>query len=109
LRQDIPVKEFLKRERVAAASRLRALYGQAGITGVTKKDSRDSKGRKARHGELPPELAEYADILEEQLDLFEKRLEEAEEKVNEKAWMYCLSRTCRFSDKHIRWFKAQAA
>jgi hypothetical protein len=85
LRQDIPVKEFLKRERVAAINRLHALYGQAGITGVTKKDSRDSKGRKARHGELPPELAEYADILEEQLDLFEKRLEAADEKVNEKA------------------------
>jgi hypothetical protein len=45
------------------ASRLRALYGQMGITGVTKKDPRDSKGRKARHGELPPELAGYADIV----------------------------------------------
>jgi hypothetical protein len=36
-----------------------------------------------RHGELPQELAEYASILEEQPELFEKQLEGAEEKVAE--------------------------
>jgi hypothetical protein len=87
--------EFLKRERVAVINRLHALYGQAGITGVTKKDLQDSKGRKARHEELQPELAGYADILEEQLDLFEKRLEEAEEKVNEKTRNHELHRGCQ--------------
>jgi transposase len=77
------MKEFLKRERVAAINRLHALYGQVGIIDVTKKDMQDSEGRKARHGELPPELAGYASILEEQLELFEKQLEGAEKKVAE--------------------------
>jgi transposase len=83
-RSDISMKEFLKRERTAAINRLHALYGQMGIIDVTKKDLKDSEGRKARHGELPPLLAEYASILEEQLELFEKQLEVAEEKVAEK-------------------------
>jgi transposase len=43
----------------------------------------DREGRKERHGELPEELAGYASILEEQVDLFEKQLEGAEEKVAE--------------------------
>jgi transposase len=84
-RSDISMKEFLKKERVAAINRLHALYGQMGIIDVTKKDLQDSKGRKARHGELPPLLAEYASILEEQLEVFEKQLAVAEEKVAEKA------------------------
>jgi transposase len=82
-RSDISMKEFLKRERVAAINRLHALYGQVGIIDVTKKDLQDSEGRKRRHGELPSELAGYASILEEQLVLFEKQLEGAEEKVAE--------------------------
>jgi transposase len=56
-----------------------------GIIDVTKKDLKDGEGRKARHGELPPLLAEYAAILEEQLEVFEKQLAAAEEKVAEKA------------------------
>jgi transposase len=80
-RSDISMKEFLKRERTAAINRLHALYGQMGIITVTKKDLKDGEGRKARHGELPPLLAEYALILEEQLELFEKQLAVAEEKV----------------------------
>jgi hypothetical protein len=40
-RADISMKEFLKRERVAAVNRLHALYGQAGIINVTKKDLQD--------------------------------------------------------------------
>ncbi|MDR2211141.1 MAG: hypothetical protein LBO65_06725 [Spirochaetaceae bacterium] len=36
-----------------------------------------------RHGELSAELAGYAGILEEHLDLFEKQPEGAEEKVAE--------------------------
>jgi transposase len=83
-RSDISMKEFLKRERVAAINRLHALYGQVGITNVTKKDLKDSAGRKARHGELPPELGEYAGILEEQLEMFERQLGAAEEKVAER-------------------------
>jgi transposase len=83
-RSDISMKEFLKRERVAAINRLHALYGQVGIIDVTKKDLRNSAGREARHGELPAELAGYASILEEQLKLFEKQLEGAEEQVAER-------------------------
>jgi transposase len=55
-----------------------------GIIDVTKKDLKDDKGRKARHGELPPQLQGYASILEEQLEMFEKQLAEAEEKVAER-------------------------
>jgi transposase len=83
LRSDISIKEFLKRERVAAINRLHALYGQAGIIDVTKKDLQDREERKARHGELPPELAGHAGTLEEQLEVFERQLEGAEEKVAE--------------------------
>jgi hypothetical protein len=49
--------------------------GKVGIIDVTKKDLQDREGRKARRRELPSELAGYARILEEQLDLFEKELE----------------------------------
>jgi transposase len=90
-RSDISMKEFLKRERVAAINRLHALYAQMGIIDVTKKDLKDSEGRKARHGELPPLLAEYASILEEQLEVFEKQFAAAEEKVAEKARNHELS------------------
>jgi hypothetical protein len=41
------MKEFLKRERVAAINRLHARYGQVGIIDVTKKDLQESTGRKA--------------------------------------------------------------
>jgi transposase len=82
-RSDISMKEFLKRERVAAINRLHALYGQVGIIDVTKRDLKDREGRKARHGELPALLGEYAGILEDQLDLFEGQLEVAEKKVAE--------------------------
>jgi transposase len=51
-RSDISMKEFLKRERVAAINRLHGLYGQVGIIDVTKQDLKDREGRKARHGEL---------------------------------------------------------
>jgi transposase len=84
-RSDISMKEYLKKERTAAINRLHALYGQMGIIAVTKKDLKDGEGRKARHGELPPLLAEYATILEEQLELFETQLAVMEEKVAEKA------------------------
>jgi transposase len=56
------------------------LYGQAGITDVRKKDLKDAEGRKERHDELTERLREYAGILEEQLELFEKELEGVEEK-----------------------------
>jgi hypothetical protein len=46
------MKEFLKRERVAAINRLHALYGQVGIIDVTKKDLKGREGRKAGHGEV---------------------------------------------------------
>jgi transposase len=83
-RSDISMKEFLKRERVAAINRLHALYGQVGIIDVTKKDLQDGEGRKARHGELPAGLAGYAGILEEQLEMFERQLAGAEKKVAER-------------------------
>jgi transposase len=83
-RSDISMKEFLKRERVAAINRLHALYGQAGIITVTKKDLKDCAGRAARRGELPPELRDYAALLEEQLALFERQLEAAAEQVAER-------------------------
>jgi hypothetical protein len=45
------MKEFLKRERVAAINRLYALYGRRGsLTDVTKKALKDGNGRKTRHG-----------------------------------------------------------
>jgi hypothetical protein len=75
LRADISMKEFLKGERVAVLNRLHGLYGQVGIIDVTKKDLQDREGRQVRHGELPEELAGYASILEEQVDLFEQQLE----------------------------------
>jgi transposase len=84
-RQDLSMKEFLKRERVAAINRLHALYGQAGIIDVTKKDLKERDGRKARHDELPARLGEFAGFLEEQLEMFERQLEGAEEQVAEKA------------------------
>jgi transposase len=80
-RSDISMKEFLKKERNMAVNRLHGLYGQAGIIDVTKKDLKDGPGRKARRGELPEGLRGYAEILEEQLALFEKRLEGMEERV----------------------------
>ncbi|MDR2447313.1 MAG: hypothetical protein LBD58_08535 [Treponema sp.] len=71
--------------QAAAVNRPHALYGQVRIIDVTKKGSQDSTGRKARHGELPPPLAGYASILEEQQELFERQLEDAEEKAAEQA------------------------
>jgi hypothetical protein len=50
------LKEYLKKERNGAVNRLHALYGNAGIIDVTKKDLKDAEGRAARHGELPEEL-----------------------------------------------------
>jgi transposase len=78
------MKEYLKKERTAAINRLHALYGQAGIIDVTKKDLKNGEGRRERHGGLPPPLQGYAAILEEQLELFEKQLEVMEERVTEK-------------------------
>jgi transposase len=83
-RSDISMKEYVKRERVAAINRLHALYGQVGIISVTKKDLKDEKGRAARHGELPEELQGYAGLLEEQLKLFERQLEGMKEQVAER-------------------------
>ena len=83
-RSDIPMKEFVKRERVAAINRLHALYGQAGIIDVTKKGLKDAEGREARHGELPEELRGQAGLLEEQLKVFEKQLEGMKEEVAER-------------------------
>jgi hypothetical protein len=74
-RSDISPKEYLKKERDGAVNRLHALYGNAGIIDVTKKDLKDAERRAARHGELPDELRGQAELLEEQLVLFEKQLE----------------------------------
>jgi hypothetical protein len=49
-RSDISLKEYLKKERNGAVNRLRALYGNAGIIDVTKKDLKDAEGRAGRHG-----------------------------------------------------------
>jgi transposase len=84
-RSDISMKEYLKRERTSAINRLHALYAQMGIIDVTKKSLKNSEGRKARHGELPPLLQEYAAFLEAQLELFEAQLAVMEEKVAKKA------------------------
>jgi transposase len=84
-RSDISMKEFLKKERTAAINRLHSLYGQMGIIDVGKKDLRTAEGRKVRNTELSPLLREYALILEEQLETFEKQLEVMEEKVANKA------------------------
>jgi transposase len=83
-RTDISMKEYLKKERNGAINRLHALYGQVGIISVTKKDLKDADGRAARHGELPEELRGQADLLEEQLKLFEKQLEGMREQVAER-------------------------
>jgi transposase len=80
-RSDITMKEFVKKERNMAINRLHGLYGQVGIIDVTRKDLGDEEGRKARHGELPDGLREYAVILEEQLVLFGKRLQEMEDRI----------------------------
>jgi transposase len=85
LRSDISMKEFLKKERNAAINRLHALYGQMGIIDVTRKDLKTDEGRKARRAELPEALQKYALVLEQQLEVFERQFEEAEEKVAEKA------------------------
>ncbi|MDR2783171.1 MAG: hypothetical protein LBB48_04925, partial [Treponema sp.] len=61
-----------------------ALYGQAGIIDVTKKDLQDCERRKSRHVEPPARLAGKLSILEEQADLFEKLPEAAEENVAER-------------------------
>jgi hypothetical protein len=55
------------------------LWGKfrVGIIDVTKKHLQDGEGRKGRHGELPSELAGRLNILEEQMELFEKQLEAA--------------------------------
>jgi hypothetical protein len=47
-RSDISLKEYLKKERNGAINRLHALYGEAGIISVTKKDLKDAEGRAAR-------------------------------------------------------------
>jgi transposase len=83
-RRDISMKEFVKKERTAAINRLHSLYGAEGIIDVTKKDLQTAAGRAARREELPPAIQEYAKVLEEQLSLFDKQLEAAEEVVNEK-------------------------
>ena len=83
-RSDISMKEYVKRERVAAINRLHALYGQAGIISVTKKDLKDENGRAGRHGELSEEMQGEADLLEEQLKVFERQLEGMREKVAER-------------------------
>jgi hypothetical protein len=44
-------------------NRLHAMYGNAGIIDVTKKDLKDAEGRAARHGELPEELRGQEDLL----------------------------------------------
>ncbi|GHV45392.1 IS110 family transposase [Spirochaetia bacterium] len=83
-RADITMKEFLKKERGMAINRLHALYGNEGITDVTKADLKDDEGRKARHGELSGRSQGYAQMLEEQLKLVEEQLEVMEEVVAEK-------------------------
>jgi transposase len=78
------MKEYLKKERNEVINRLHALYGHAEIIDVTKKDLKDAEGRAARHGELPEELRGQAELLEEQLVLFEKQLEGMRELVAER-------------------------
>jgi transposase len=84
-RADISMSWYLKRQRTASINRLHSLYAQMGIIDVTKKDLKNSEGRKARHDELPCQLGEFALILEEQLEMFEKQLAMMKEKVAERA------------------------
>jgi transposase len=83
-RGDISLSGFLKKERNQAINRLHSMYAREGITDVTKKDLKDAKRRAARRGELSARLQAQAEILEEQLALFEKQLEATDEKVAEK-------------------------
>jgi transposase len=83
-RADISMKEFLKKERTAAINRLHSLYARLGITDVTKKDLQDASGRKGRRAELPAWMQAQSIIFEQQLELFERQIAEAAEKVEEK-------------------------
>jgi transposase len=83
-RADVSMKEFLKKERTAAINRLHSLYAREGIIDVKKKDLKDKEGREARRGELSALFQGYAKVLEEQLEVFEKELEETEAVVAEK-------------------------
>jgi transposase len=83
-RSEISAKEFLKKERNQAINRLHSLYARSGIVDVTKKDLKDKEGREARRGELPEVQRLQAEMLEEQLELFERQLKEMKEKVDEK-------------------------
>jgi transposase len=81
-RADISEREFLKKERTAAVNRLHSLYARSGIIDVKKKDLKSAARRGARRAELPERLMGQARTLEEQLEMFERQLGEAEEKVN---------------------------
>jgi transposase len=81
-RADISMKTFLKKERTAAINRLHSLYAREGITDVTKKDLKGAEGRSKRRSELTLEMQQVAVVLEEQLEMFEKQIAVAEEKVN---------------------------
>jgi transposase len=83
-RADISMKEFVKKERNQAVNRLHSLYARMGIINVTKKDLQDASGRKARRGELPEQFQGQAAVLEEQLEMFDRQLAEAAEKVEER-------------------------
>jgi transposase len=83
-RAEISLKEFVKKERTAAINRLHSLYARVGIINVKKSDLCDAEGRENRRGELPEQLRGQAEMLEEQLALFDRQLAEAEEKVNER-------------------------
>jgi transposase len=83
-RGEISLAEFVKKERTAAINRLHSLYAQSGITDAGKKDLKESEGRALRRGELPAPLAAQALMLEEQITMFEKQLEQTAEKVRER-------------------------
>jgi transposase len=80
-RAEISLEEFLKKERNMAINRLHSLYGNEGIIDVTRGDLADDAGRKARHGELSQHSQMMAQVLEDQLVVFEKQLNEMKEKV----------------------------
>jgi transposase len=81
MRSMVSMEQFLTKNRVAAVNRLHALYTQAGIVDVEKKDLQTGKRRAERMKELPEGLRYFADLLEKELELLESQLEEVKEKL----------------------------
>lgn len=81
MRSLVSMEQFLTKNRVAAVNRLHALYTQAGIVDVTKKDLQKAGSRTERAAELPEWLRYFADLLEKELLVFEEQLAEVKEKL----------------------------